>query len=138
MSDFPYNTKYEHTFTVNIGSNTTMRQFFLDKNSPVKGFDLMYIKTRRAGANRKSLQGTTIVADSVFDASFLVIKVKQTEVINQVPLEHIETATEQVPSEGYPIFLKDIDWEQSFVQVADGVTLTANTVWEFTVTFKKK
>lgn len=133
-----FNTKYEHTFTVTIDS-VNKNQFFLDKNSPVKGFNILYIKTRRdPDDGGVSLQGATIVSNGAFSGAFLVIKVRQTEVLNRIPLPYIENATTQVPAVGYPIFLKDIDWEQSFIEVAPGVTLTADQVWEFTVTFTKK
>ncbi len=135
--EFEINTKYEHTFSVRIDS-TTKRQFFLDKNSPIKGFKILYVKTRRGDGTNKSLQGETIVPAATFTASFLVLKVRQTEVLNKIPLEYLENSTTQVPALGYPIFLQEIDFEQSYVEVATGVTLTADQVFEFTFTFLKQ
>lgn len=132
-----FNEKYEHSFSVKV-DNTTKRKFSLDKNSPLKGCKILSFKTRRGNANNKSLQGETIVGNAVFEGAFLVLKVDSTEVLNRVPLTYIESATNQVPSEGYPILLDGIDFSQSYVEVATGVTLTVDEVFEFTAVFTKE
>ena len=131
------NKKFEHTFSVKV-DNTVKRTFPLDKNSPLAGCKILSFKTRRGNANNKSLQGETIVGDAVFEGAFLVLKVGQTEVLNRVPLVYMESATDQYPAEGYPILLEGIDFSQAFVEVATGVALTANEVFEFTAVFTKQ
>lgn len=125
----------QYTFTVEVTANS--RQFVLDKRSPVTDGVVTAIRTRRSGTNVRTLQGAQIPNDANFDAAFVVLKYGTTEVF-QVPLAHIERATLQEATTGFPVNLESIDWSSSYVYVADSVTLDAGKFFEFTIEFYKK
>lgn len=129
----PVNKTNKHTFTVVIGSDRKVR--LLTSNTVLEGSMIHAITTRRFGANRKSLQGKAIVNDVNFDAAFIGLKQKSEDVWENVPVEHIEKATNVMPHVGYPVNLKDIDWNTSFLEIAEGVALDAGKVFEFTIWF---
>lgn len=116
-----------------VGSDRTIK-FILDKTIPPEA-TLHAIRTRRAGANRKTLQGKSIVADTNFEAAFITLKKGTETVIDMLPLEEIEKATNVMPQLGYPIELSGIDWNVSYVEVAEGVALSAGNCFELTFTY---
>lgn len=131
--DMEINKNKVYTFSTEIaGANAA--QCFLDKNSPLTNVTLCTLRTRRASATMRSLQGKQIANNANFDAAFLVLKIKQTETV-KIPLWHIEQASLQSPATGYPIFLSDVDFAQSFVEVQQGVTLDTGNVFELTATY---
>ena len=96
---------------------------------------ILALKTRRFGANRKTLGGKTIVNDVCFDASFLSLKKLQEEVVEKVPLEHIEKSTNVDPSKGFEVNLSDVDWNTSFIEVAENTVLDTGKYFELTISF---
>ncbi len=124
-----------HRFTVVMGTNRKEKLIPSSSILEEKGVVVTHIRTRRAGTNRRSLLGKEIVGDTNFEAASITLKIGQEHVADSIALEHIEDATKTIPCEGYPLYLKGIDWAQSHVEVEEGVALDADKVFEFSVSF---
>ncbi len=120
------------TFTTEVGTTRTMK--LLTSNTVLKGATILNIRTRRFGANRKSLQGKTIVNDANFESAILLFKVGS-EIMVEIPVEHIETASKISPETGFPINIGEIDWNTSSVEVGEGIALDTGKVFEFTIEY---
>lgn len=121
------------TIAVAIGSDRIMKLFLAE--TIAKDAVIHSIRTRRFGANRKTLQGKTLPNDANFDAAFLTLKKQQEDVIEQLPFGHIEAATTTSPEYGYPIQLSAIDWNTSYVEIAEGVALDTGKYFELTILY---
>lgn len=132
------NTLCQHTFVVNVNDVNKRNYKLLATNTVLADAEIVAIRTRRAGANRKSLGGLAIVNDANFEAAFLSLKVGTNEVYEKIPVEHIERATIQSPETGFPVNISNIDWNTSFVEVAETVAIDTNKVFEFTVTYRQR
>lgn len=129
------NKTRQFTFTVEIGTNRSLR--LLTQNTVLDGATIVAIRTRRAGANRKSLLGKSIVNDANFEAATILLKSGSEDVWDQVPVEHIEKASNIAPEQGFPVNLNNVDWNTTKIEVAEGVALDTGKVFEFTVEFTK-
>ena len=107
----------------------------LTSNSVLETSTLVSIRTRRNTASRRSIQGETIANDANFDAAFITLKQKGNEVVEKLPLSHIEAATTANPSEGFQVNYGNIDWNTSMLEIAAGVALDVGKVIEFTIGF---
>lgn len=129
------NKTRQFTFTVEIGTNRSLR--LLTQNTVLDGATIVAIRTRRAGANRKSLLGKSIVNDANFEAATILLKSGSEDVWDQIPVEHIEKASNVAPEQGFPVNLNNVDWNTTKIEVAEGVALDTGKVFEFTVEFTK-
>lgn len=129
------NKTRQFTFTVEIGTNRSLR--LLTQNTVLDGATIVAIRTRRAGANRKSLLGKSIVNDANFEAATILLKSGSEDVWDQIPVEHIEKASNIAPEQGFPVNLNNVDWNTTKIEVAEGVALDTGKVFEFTVEFTK-
>lgn len=112
-------------------------KFVLGETIPA-GAHVVCLRTRRAGANRKTLQGKNIVNDANFEAGSLTLKRKSVLLLDKLFLEHIERASLATPDKGYPIDLSDIDWQTSYIEVEEGVALNTGNAFELTISFIAK
>lgn len=129
------NKTRQFTFTVEIGTNRSLR--LLTQNTVLDGATIVAIRTRRAGANRKSLLGKSIVNDANFEAATILLKSGSEDVWDQIPVEHIEKASNISPEQGFPVNLNNVDWNTTKIEVQEGVALDTGKVFEFTVEFTK-
>ena len=129
------NKRRHITFTAEVG--TTREIKLLTQNTVLAGAKIHAIRTRRYGANRKSLQGKTIVNDATFESANLVLKSGSEDVWDQIPVELIEKATNVTPEQGFPVNLTDVDWNTTKIVIAEGVALDTGKVFEFTVEYSK-
>jgi hypothetical protein len=129
----PLNKIRYYTFTVKVEASRIMK--LIAVNSILDNAVIVSLRTRRASATRRSLLGDQIVNNANFDAAFLNLKKGQEDVFEKVPLEVIEKATDQQTSEGFPVDLEKIDWNTSYLEVAEGVALNTGNVFEITVAF---
>lgn len=126
--------KYRQTtVAVAVGSDRIMK-LLLAETLP-KDAIVHSLRTRRAGANRRTVGGKTIVTDVNFDAAMLTLKKQQEDVVETLPFEHIEKASNVTPEIGYPIQLTSIDWNTSFIEVVEGVALNTGNYFELTIVF---
>jgi hypothetical protein len=126
------------TFSVLIESATKRVMKLLTANSVLEKSTLVSIRTRRYTATKRSIQGETLANDACFDAAFLTFKAGQVEVVEKIPLAHIEAASTAHPAEGFQLNYENVDWNTSQVEVATGVTLDTGKVFEFTIGFIPK
>lgn len=128
------NKDRHHTFTVRVESARRIK--ITAWNSVLDKAVVKTIKTRRYKATRRTLQGDTIVNDANFESALLTLKVGTEDVVEQVPVELIEQATAAFPGKGYELNYAGIDWNTSYVEIPEGVTLNTGAVFEFTVVFQ--
>lgn len=121
------------TVAIVIGSDRNIA--LKDVNGLFKTAEIHSVRTRRAGANRKSIGGKNIANDVNFEGAFLNLRRSGTNIIELLPLEHIERASLNDPAIGYPLGFTAIDWETSKIEVAEGVALNTGSVFELTFTY---
>lgn len=123
-----------HTFTVPVAAARQIK--LLAANTVLDGSVITAIRTRRYSATRKSLLGKAIVNDANFNAATLVLKKGNEVFMDNMPMEHIEQGSLAASGAGgFQVKYLDIDWNTSFVEVAETVTLDTGAVFEFTLTF---
>ena len=121
------------TITVDVAADRTIKLLLAE--TVAKGATVHSLRTRRAGANRKTLLGKSIVNDANFEAASITLKQRQTDVVASLFFEHIEKASNVDPVNGFPVNLKDIDWNTSYIEIAEGVALNAGNVFELTISY---
>lgn len=129
------NTPEKRVLTVSVLIGSTRIMPLKDVDGLFKNAEILNVRTRRYGANRKSLQGKAIANDVNFEAATLRLRRKQTNVVQDLWLEHIEAATTTAPEVGYPLNVREIDWNNSAVEIAETVALDAGAVIELTFTY---
>lgn len=121
--------------TIAIGQTADrISKLILGETIP-KGAVIVALHTRRAGANRRTLGGKTIVNDANFDAAAITLKKGSENVLEHLHLEHIERASNVTPEQGFPVQLHDIDWNTSFIEVEEGVALNSGNYFELTISY---
>lgn len=130
---YPLNKVRHTTIAIAVGSDRIIKMLLGEEIQP--DATILSIRTRRAGANRKTKGGKTIVNDVNFDSALLTLKKKNEQVLKEVPLELIEKATNITPEQGFPIMLSNVDWNTSYIEVGEGVALNTGNYFELTVTF---
>lgn len=125
-----------HTFTVPVAAARQIK--LMAANTVLDGSVIVAIRTRRYSATRKSLLGTTIVNDANFNAAMLTLKRGTEEFMDALPFEHIEQGSLAASGAGgFPVKYLDIDWNTSYIEVMEGVTLNAGAVFELTLSYFK-
>jgi hypothetical protein len=123
-----------HTFTVPVAAARQIK--LMAANTVLDGSVITAIRTRRYSATRKSLLGKAIVNDANFNAATLVLKKGNEVYMDNMPMEHIEQGSLAASGAcGFQVKYLDLDWNTSFVEVAETVTLDTGAVFEFTLTF---
>lgn len=121
------------TFTIEMDGKREYK--LLTQNTALEKAKIVAIRTRRAGANRKSLQGKAIVNDANFESAFITLKKGSDEVWQELPVEHIETATKVSPETGFRVDWQGIDWNTTKLILAEGTVVDLGKVFEFTVEY---
>ena len=129
-------TLRHHTFTVIVASARQMK--LMAANTVLDGSMIVAIRTRRYSATRKSLLGKAIVNDANFNAAMLTLKKGTEEFTDALPFEHIEQGSLAASgAAGFQVRYLDIDWNTSYIEVMEGVTLDAGAVFEITLAYFK-
>ncbi len=121
---------FQYTFGVPVKANQS--NFKLEQNSRIHDQYLIGVQVERASGNKKSVNNNTIVNDDTFDASYLTLKQRNTEVAENIPLTLIEKWTAN--GRWYPIDVPGVDMAQSQVLCSDATVLVAGE--EYQLTFK--
>ena len=134
MVPFKEQALRHHTFTVPIAAARQIK--LLAANTVLDGSVITAIRTRRYAATRRTLLGKSIANDTCFNATTLVLKKGSDVLMDNVSMEHIEQASLAASGAGgFSVKYLDIDWNTSYVEVAEGVTLDTGAVFEFTLSF---
>lgn len=123
------------TISATVGGDRTLK-FILGQTIP-DGSYIHALRTRRFGANRKTIQGKTIVNDVNFEAASITLKQGTNNAIERLYFEHIEKASNTQPQVGFPINLSDINWDTSYIEVEEGVALNTGAAFELTVAYSE-
>jgi hypothetical protein len=107
----------------------------LTQNTALENAQILSIRTRRAGANRRSPNGVALANDVNFDAAFVTLKRGSEEVFESMPVEHIERATLITPEKGFEINWTGIDWNTTKLIIAQDVAINTGAAFEFTVEY---
>jgi len=126
--------KVRHT-TVAVLLNTDRIIKLLSIETIPRDAIILSIHTRRDATARLTIGGKTIVNDACFNAAFLHLKKKQEEVVEAIPFEQIETCSNVDPVKGFQVNLSDVDWNTSFIEVVETVTLDTGNYFEMTFAF---
>ena len=125
------------TFYVLLEANK--REYkLLSQNTALASAQIHTIRTRRAGANRKSPNGLSLANDANFDAAFLTLKKGSEDVWENFPIEHIERATNVSPETGFEVAWTDVDWNTTKLVIAENVAINAGAAFEFTIEYTTK
>lgn len=130
-----YNKKYEYTFAVVTRTNKTI--YKLEENSPASNARILYLQIRRTTSNSRASGNSAIANADVFESAFLSLRKGQTRVIDRLPLALIEAATLQNAGFGYPIFLDNVDFNTSELEIANESAIVDGEVIELVVSFTK-
>ena len=128
------NSKIKHvTITATVGTDRSLK-FVLGQTIPIGSY-IHALRTRRAGANRKTLQGKAIVNDVNFEAASITLKVGTNNAIEKLFFEHIEKASNIQPQIGFPVNLLDVNWDTSFIEIEETVVLNTGNAFELTISY---
>jgi hypothetical protein len=131
-----FNKTQFYTVAVEIKANG--RLTVIDQNSPLSGASIVSVRTRRTKTGAKTLQGKSLVNDANFDAAFLILKKDTTTEVIKVPLWHVEQASLQNPSEGFPIYANNLNFSACLIEIVETVTLDTGNCVELTFEFWEK
>lgn len=128
------------TIYVTVGTNDTTRQLFnFSQNLEIieKGAKVVSIRAYSADEMPLNPDGLTVVDSATLKKSFLSLKKKINGdyIYKKVPVTDLITAK----NAGIAELLEpvEVDWSQSELKIANGTTLTANTVFVFRVIYTK-
>jgi len=125
---------FYYQFAVALMANQTNPK--LEQSSRIQNQHLTGVKVQRASGTKRSINNNTIVNDGVFDSSFLTLKQRNTEVVEQIPLSIIEDHTKE--GRWFDVNIPRIDMAQSFVKVANQAAIVSGEEFEFIFRYNQK
>lgn len=124
------------TKSIKVASTTTF-QYKLGDDSKLRNKRVLAIEAHRVGEVATDHDNLVVVADTVFEKACLTLSVDGEESIDNVPL----TVFNRPDNNGQLLYLgengKLVNLESSFIKIASGATLTADTVFVLTFHYAK-
>lgn len=134
MHNIPVN-KIRYT-VITVVLETGKRSYLLgSQNTVLKNATLLGLRTRRNTATRRSIGGKVIANNANFDSATLNLKIGSEEPFEDLFFEHIEQATIANPAMGFRCNYTNIDWDRTFIELQEGVTIDNGAVLELTIEF---
>lgn len=128
------------TIYVTVGKNDINRQLFnFSQNLEIieKGAKVVSIRAYSSDEMPKSPEGIDVVSPAILKSAFISLKKKigGDYIYKKVPVTDLISAK----NAGIAEFLEpvEVDFSQSELKIANGTTLTANTVFVFRVIYTK-
>lgn len=126
-----------NTATVIVAQDGTNRRLYLP-TSAAEDKHIFGIDVRRKGAAGKASTGATLAADAVIDGSFITIKSGQSDTLRDYPVAKLSSKADGgADSQKYTQVSLPGGYvpATSYIQIADGVGMTAADVFEITFHF---
>jgi hypothetical protein len=123
-----------NTATINIIQDGTNRRLEFPKSCPAEDKHIFGISLRRKGSAGKANNGSPLCTDAAVDGSFITIRSGQSDTLRDCPLAYLTNKADgSEPGKYMQVSMPGgFVPNSSFIQIADGVTLTANDVFEIT------
>lgn len=118
-----------YTHIQEIVTDGTNRRMKLDDNNLLEGKHIIGLVVLRKLANSKSPTGRTLASDVIIDGSYITIRSGQKDTLRDCPLAWLSKKCDGAEGIGHYVQLSlpgGIVPNSSYIQVADGITLTNN------------